>query len=107
MTPEPETASPAAGSNDEDNSDAKITHAYETSESSSRNGRRGCGQGYHTRRGNHQVCGGRVQCFNRSAYTSLIRDFKGEVEDFGAVLGATSEQREDNDQYKKFGEKLK
>ena len=37
----------------------------------------------------------------------MIRNFKGEVEDFGAVLGITSEQREAKDQYKKFSENLR
>ena len=38
---------------------------------------------------------------------SSIRNFNGEVEDFGAVLGTMSEQREAKGQYKKFSEKLK
>ena len=37
----------------------------------------------------------------------MIRNFKGEVEEFRAVLGTMSEQRESKDQYKKFGENPK
>ena len=107
MTPETETASPAAGSNGGDGSDATITLASETSKSNSSNGVQGHGQGGCTRRCGHQWCGIRGGSFNRPAYTSSIRNFKGEVEDFGAVLGSTSEQIEDKDKYKKFREELK
>ena len=37
----------------------------------------------------------------------MIRNVKGEVEDFGAVLGNKSEQIEAKNQYKKFSEMLK
>ena len=107
MTPETETASTAAWSNDRDGSDATITSASNTSESNSSNGGRGSGQGGCTGRGGHQGCGGRGGRFNQLEYTSSIRNFKGEVEDFGAVLGTTSEQREAKYQYKKFSKKLK
>ena len=107
MTPETETASPAAEINGGDSSDTTITRASETSEPNSRKGETGRGRGGCTRRGGHQGRGGRGRHFNRPAYTSLIRNFKGEVEDFGAVLGTTSEQREAKDRYKKFSEKLK
>ena len=107
MTQETETASPAAGSNGGDGSDATITLASETSKPNSRNWGQGRGRGGRTRRGGHQGCGWRGVRFNRPAYTSSIRKFKGEVEDFGAALGSTSEQIEDKDQNKKFREKLK
>ena len=107
MTPETETALPTVGSNGRDGSDATITRASETSEPNSSNGGRGCGQGGQTGRGRHQGCSGRGGHFNRPAYTSSIRNFMREVEDFGAVLGTTSEQREAEDQYKKCIEKLK
>ena len=45
--------------------------------------------------------------FNRTAYTPLVFNFKGEVDNFGAVLGATAEQREAKDQYKIFSDNLK
>ena len=102
MTLEAETASPDAGSNCGEGSDATTTRASEMSESSSRNGGQGRGQGGCTRRGSHHGCGGRGRRFNRPSYTSLIRNFKGEVEDFGAVLGTTSEQREAKDQCMKI-----
>ena len=54
--------------------------------------------------GSPTVQGGR---FNPPEYTSSIRNSKGEVEDFGVVLGTTSEQREAKDQYKKFSKNLK
>ena len=102
MTPETETTSSAAGSNGGDGSDATITSASETSESNSSNGGQGRGRGDCSGRGGHQGCGARGQHFNCPSYTSSIRNFNGEVEDFGAVLGTTSEQREAKDQYKKF-----
>ena len=107
MTPEIETASPAAGSNCGDGSDATITRASETIESNSINGGRRRVKGGRTGRGGHQGRGGRCGCFNRPAYTSSIRNFKGEVEDFGVVLWTASEQREYKDHYNKFSEKLK
>ena len=107
MTSETETASPAAGRNVGDVSDAKISLASETRESNSRNGVQGRVQGGHSSRGGHQRNVRRGGRFNCPAYTSSIRNFKGEVEDFGAVLGSTSEQIEDKDQNKKFREKLK
>ena len=107
MTPETETASPTVGSNDGDGSDTTITPASETIKSSSSNGGRGLGRGGCTGRGIHQWRGVRGRRFNSQSYTSLIRNFKGEVEDFGAVLGITSEQREAKDQYKKFSENLR
>ena len=51
MTPEIETTSRAAGSNDGEVSDKKITRASETSKSTSNNGGKGCGQGGCTGRG--------------------------------------------------------
>ena len=38
---------------------------------------------------------------------SSIRNFKGEVEDFGAVLATIAEQREDKYYFKKLSKKLK
>ena len=38
---------------------------------------------------------------------SSIKNFKGEVDDFGVVLRTTADQREAEDQYKKFNQKLK
>ena len=38
---------------------------------------------------------------------SSIRNFRGEVDDFGKVLGTSADQREAKDQYKKFNQKLK
>ena len=56
MTPETETASPAAGINVWDRSDATITLFYDTTiESSARNRGRGFGQLSYTIRGRHQV----------------------------------------------------
>ena len=107
MTPETETLSHAAVSNGGDGSDTTTTRASETRESNSSNWGRGSGQGGRTRRGGYQGRDGRGRRFNRPSYTSLTRNFKGEVEHFGAVLGATSEQREAKDQYKKFSKKLK
>ena len=107
MTPEIETASPAARSNGGYGSDVTITRASETSKSNSRNGGRGRGRGGCTIIGGPQVRGRRGGRFNLPGYTLLIRNFKGEVEDFGAVLGTTSEQIEAKDQYNKFIEKLK
>ena len=107
MTPETETASPAAGINDGYGSDMTIICVSETSKSSASNGGRGRERGGCIGRGGHQRCGGRGGCFKRPTYTSSIRKLKGEVEDFGAVLGTTSEQREAKDQCKKFSEKLK
>ena len=107
MTPETETASPAAGSNDGEGSDAKITLASETSKSNSSNWGQGRGREGRTGRCGHQGRGGRGGHFNHPAYTSSIRNFKRGVADFGAVLGTTSEQREAKDQYKKFSKNMK
>ena len=89
MTPETETSSPAAVNNDRDGSDATVNCASETIKSSSSNGLQGRIQGGRTGRGVHQGYSGQSGRFNRPAYTSSIRNFKGEVEDFGAVLGTT------------------
>ena len=89
MTPETETASPAAGINVWDRSDATITLFYDTTiESSARNGVQGRGQV-----GFHQGSDGRGRCFYFPSYTSLIRNSKVEVDSFGSVLGTTSYQR--------------
>ena len=61
MNPETETASPAAGSNGMDSSDATITHVSETSKSSSINGRQGRGRGGLTIRGGNQGRGVHVE----------------------------------------------
>ena len=58
MTLESEMASPAAGSNGGDGSDATLTRPHETRESNSSNGGRGCGQGGCIKRGGHQGRGG-------------------------------------------------
>ena len=106
MTLKTETASPSTGSNGGDDSDATITRASQTSESSSSNRGRRPGWGGCTGRGGHQGRGGQVGRFNRPAYISSIRNFMVEVEDFGAVLGTASRQRKSKDQCKKFSEKL-
>ena len=106
MTPETETASPATGINGGDGSDSTITCASETSKSNSSNGWQGRGQVVRTGRGSHQGHGGRGRFFNHPSYTSSSRNFNREVEDFGAVLRTTSEQREAKDKYKKYSEKL-
>ena len=93
MTLETEMASPAAGGNGRDASDATITRASDTSKSNLSNGEWVRSQGGCTKRGGHQGRGGRGGRFNRPAYTSLIRNFKWEVKDFGALLGTTSEPR--------------
>ena len=82
MTPETETASPAAGRNGRDSSDKKITFASDKGKSNSSNGRRGRGRGGRAGRGGHQGSGEKGGCFNRPANTSSIRNFKVEVEDF-------------------------
>ena len=107
MTPETETATPAAGSNGRDGSDTTTTRSSETIESSSSNGGQGLRKGDCHVRGGHQGRGGLGRRFNHPAYKSSNRKFKGEVEDFGTVLGTTSEQREAKDQYRKLIEKLK
>ena len=76
MTPETETASPAAEINGGDGSDAKITRASKTSEPNSRKGEIGRGRGGCTRRGGHQGRGGLGGRFNFPSYTSSIRNFK-------------------------------
>ena len=106
MNPETKTAPPATGSNGGGGSDTTTTRASEMSESSSSIGGWGRSRGGCTRRGGHQGCGGRGWSFNLPAYTSSFRDFKGEVEYYGAVLGITSEQREAKDKYKKLSKKL-
>ena len=95
------------GSNGRYGSEVTITCVSDTSESCASNGGRGCGRGGRTVRGGHKVRGRRGIHFNRPVYTSSIRNFKVEVDYFGAVLGTTSEQREAKNQYKKFSEKLK
>ena len=107
MTLEAETASPDAGSNCGEGSDATTTRASEMSESSSRNGGQGRGQGGHTGRRGHQGRRRQGERFKLLSYTLLIRNFKVEVEGFGTVLCTTSEQREVKDQYKKFSQNLK
>ena len=107
MTPETETALSSAGRNFRNGSDAKITHASETlKKSSARNGFRQSSRGGCTERGSHQGCVGRGERFNRPAYTSSIRNFNLEVNDFGAVLGNNFEQREAKDQHKRFSKNL-
>ena len=90
MASEPETASSAAGRNVGDGSDATMDCSYETSGSNSSNGGWGRGRRERTGRGSHQGRGRRGRLFNRPLYTYLIRNFKGEVKDFGAVLGTMS-----------------
>ena len=93
MTQETKTAQPAAGISGGE-VDAKTTWGYKNMrESSSSN--RGLGRGIagHGGRGGHQVCGIWGGCFNRPAYTSSIRNFRGEVDDYGTVLGTTDKQR--------------
>ena len=90
MTLDTETALPAPGRNGRDGSDVTITRACKTSKSSSSNKGQRRVQGGRTRRGGFQRHVGR---FNRPAYISSIRNFKGEMEEFGGVLGTTSEQR--------------
>ena len=107
MTMETEMSPPATESNGGDGSDATITCASETSKSNSSNGGQGCGQGVCTGRCSHQGRGGRGGRFNRPAYTSLIRNFKVEVEYSGTVLGTTFEKKEAKDQYKTFSKNLK
>ena len=107
MTTEIETASLAVGSNRGDVSDTTITRDSDTSESISSNREQGHVWGGRTKRGGQQGCGGRGGRFNRPAHTSSISNFKGEMEDFGAVLGTTSEQIEAKYQYKKFIKKPK
>ena len=84
-----------------------ITCVYDTSESIANNRGRKRGQGGHTIRGSHQECGVQYGRFNLPVYTSSIRNFNEEVDDFIAVLGTTAEQREAKDQYRKFSENLK
>ena len=69
MTPETETASPAAGNNGGYGSNATITFASETSKSNSSNGGQGRGRVVRIRRGGHQGHGRRGVHFNRQAYT--------------------------------------
>ena len=38
---------------------------------------------------------------------SFIRNFKGEVDDFGKVLGTSAYHREAKDKYNKFNQKMK
>ena len=76
MTMETETASPIAGRNVRDYSDATITRASETSESNSINRGKGGGRGGRTGRVSHQGRGRRGGRFNRPAYTLSIEKFK-------------------------------
>ena len=98
MTQETGTASNAPGSNGGDSSDATNTRAYETSVSSSSYGGKGHGQGGCTVREIHQGREKRGGHFNQPTYTSSTRNLKGEVENFGAVLGTKSEKRVAKDQ---------
>ena len=108
MTPETETDLPAAGINDKDGSEVKITRAYDTMIKSNVSNRvQGNVRGGHTRRGGHQGRVVQFRRFNFPEYISLIRNVKAEVEDFGAFLGTTFKQRDAKDKYKKFSEKLK
>ena len=100
MTPEIETDSSAAGSNGGDVSDVTITRASDASESSASNGGRGRDRGGCTGRGGRQGHGVRGRTFNLSAYISSNSNFKGEVDNFGAVLGTTAKKIEANYQYK-------
>ena len=93
MTTEKETASTAARRNVRDDSAVTTTHASDTkSEPNARNRGKGSGQGGTTRRGGHQGRGGKGGHFNRPPYTSSIRNFKGEVDNFGSVLGTNAKQ---------------
>ena len=107
MTPETETTSPTVRSNCGYSSDMTITCASETSESNSSNRGQERGRGVCNGIGGHQGRGGIWRLFNRPTYTSSIRNFEGEAEYFGAVLGTTSEKIEAKDQYKKSSKKLK
>ena len=62
------------------------------SESSASNGGQRCGRGGCTGRGGHQGHGGQGGRFNRPAHTSSIRNFNGEVDGFGVVLGTMVEK---------------
>ena len=106
MTLETKTDPPSAGSSAGEG-EVTTKRAQKTIESSTYNGGQWQGRCGCEGRSSHQGYGGRGGCFNRPAYTSSIINFKGEVEDFGAVLGNTAYQREAKDQYKKFIKNLK
>ena len=75
MTPEIETAQPAAGRNFRDNSDATTTKApVITSKSNVINGGQGRGQGGCGGRGYNQGHNGRGRKFNRPLYTPSIQN---------------------------------
>ena len=100
MTPETGTSPLAAVSSGWDG-DATTSRGHKTTtKSRSIKVVRGRGWGGQGLRGGHQGHARRRIHFNWQAYMSLIGNFKGEVDDFGAVLGSTAEQREDKDQYK-------
>ena len=102
-----ETAPPGAVRNSRDNIDTKTTrYPNITSESNGSNVGQWRGHWGHVGRGGHHRPGGQVGIFNWPLYTPYIQNFKGEVENFGAVLGTTAEQREAKYQYKKFDENM-
>ena len=70
----------------------KITRASDTIELSASNGGQGCGQGSGTVIGCHQGHGEQGGHFNRPAYTSSIKNLKGEVDDFSTLLGTLVKQ---------------
>ena len=100
MNTETETAPPAAWISGEGGDARTIRGCKTTSESSSSNGSRGQGRDGCGGRCVHQGRGGQGGHFNHPAYIKSILNLKGEVEDFGMILGTAAEQRESKGQYK-------
>ena len=107
MTPEMESTPPDVGTGGGGGGEPTTWGHKITSKSNSSNRVLGqVGQGCRGRKG-HQGHGGQYRRFNCPSYISLISCFKWKVDDPGTVLGNTAKQREANDQYNKFSEKLK
>ena len=102
-----ETSPPAAGRSGGDSNATNTQIQESTSKSNNSNICKGQGQGCCGGRGGYQWCGGRIGRFIRTAHTSLVIKFKGEVEDFDMILGTTAKQREAKYQFNKFSEKMK
>ena len=107
MTLETEMPPPAARSSGrEDNTTTTQIQDY-TSTSHNINRAQGLCRGGCGGRGSYQGCDGKIRRFNQIPHTQSIRNSKGELYNFDAVLGTTAEQREAKYQFNEFSKKMK
>ena len=87
-----ETDPPTPGSSGEDDNVASTKNQDPMSKPTTNNGGRGLSQGGRGGRGGYQGRGRQGGRFNRTPNTPSIRNFKGKVQEFNAVLGTTAKK---------------